>query len=83
LAFAGSAVSLRRFRDSPFPTTSLIWSLPPEESADMPRADCLRPELGSVCRFLAGRRHGRLVRPAPRDPLSGILAELADPRGRN
>jgi hypothetical protein len=49
----------------------------------MLRADRLRPELGSVCRFLAARRQGRLVRPSPRGPLSGILAELADPRGRN
>jgi hypothetical protein len=44
----------------------------------------LRPELGSVCRFVAapGPKR-RLVRPAPRQQLSGILAELADSRGRN
>jgi len=40
-------------------------------------ASALRPELASVCRFLAVRRSGRVVHPTPRPPLSGILAELA------
>ena len=43
----------------------------------------LRPELRAVCRFLAGRRQGRLVRPLPRRTARGGLAELADPRGLN
>jgi hypothetical protein len=37
----------------------------------------LRPELASVCRYLAVKRSARLVRPAIRPPLRGILAELA------
>lgn len=49
----------------------------------MIRNDRLRPEIGSVCRFLVHRRQGRLVRPPLHRSPSGILADLADPRGRN
>ena len=46
----------------------------------------LRPELASVCRFLATRRAGSRVRTAPFSPRpdlphDGILAELAAIRG--
>ena len=43
----------------------------------------LRPELGSVCRYVAARGRGRLVRPLFREPLCGVLADLADSRGRH
>ena len=39
----------------------------------------LRPELASVCRYVALKRRGRLVRPSDRMP--GILGELASGRG--
>jgi len=49
---------------------------------DMP----LRPELASVCRFIAGRRDGRQVRSSFRPnllelPARGILADLAAIKG--
>ena len=43
----------------------------------------IRPELGSVCRFLRAPGRPRLVRPESRPPLAGVLAELADSRGRH
>ena len=43
----------------------------------------LRPELGTVCRFVARPRQSRIVRPTPRERLRGVLADLADGRGRN
>ena len=43
----------------------------------------LRPELGTVCRFVAASRGPRSVRPVPREPLRGVLADLADSRGRH
>jgi hypothetical protein len=44
-------------------------------------AFALRPELGSVCRFLRRRPRARFVRPVPRTALRGVLADLADSRG--
>jgi hypothetical protein len=49
----------------------------------MRQAPALRPELGSVCRFVAVSRQARTVRRAPRDTLRGVLADLADGRGRH
>jgi hypothetical protein len=44
----------------------------------MERPAPLRPELASVCRYLALKRAGSLVREAPR---GGILAQLANGKG--
>ena len=46
----------------------------------------LRPELASVCRFVAARRAGSRIlsgptSPRPDRPVDGILAELAAIRG--
>lgn len=40
----------------------------------------LRPELASVCRFLALKRGARVVRAL--QPQGGVLSELAGGRGR-
>ncbi len=44
----------------------------------MERPEPLRAELASVCRYLALKRAGRVVREAPR---AGILAQLANGKG--
>jgi len=49
----------------------------------MRRSSSLRPELGSVCRFVGASRTTLRVRPLPRETLRGVLADLADPRGRH
>jgi len=41
----------------------------------------LRPELASVCRFVAAASHSRIVRPVARPPLKGVLRELDQMRG--
>jgi hypothetical protein len=41
----------------------------------------LRPELASVCRYLAMKRVGRTVHAATPPALRGILADLAAIRG--
>jgi hypothetical protein len=41
----------------------------------------LRPELASVCRYLAMKRVGRVVHAATPPPRSGVLADLAAIRG--
>ena len=46
----------------------------------MRAAPPLRPELASVCRFLALKRGARVVRALPRE--GGVLSELAGGRGR-
>jgi hypothetical protein len=49
----------------------------------MTHAFPIRPELGSVCRFLRAPGRPRLVRSQSRPPLVGVLADLADSRGRH
>ena len=49
----------------------------------MRNPNALRPELGTVCRFVGLRRQARFVRPVPRERLRGVLADLADSRGRH
>ena len=44
----------------------------------MERSEPLRPELASVCRYLALKRAGGSVRETPR---GGILAQLATGKG--
>ncbi len=44
----------------------------------MERPEPLRPELASVCRYLAQRRTARVIRDVPR---GGILAQLASGQG--
>jgi hypothetical protein len=45
----------------------------------MRKPAALRPELASVCRYLALKRAGRVVRAVPR---AGILAQLANGQGQ-